>query len=102
MSDPSQLRIQCPECDAEILVDVATGTVITHRVPRKAPAGGKTLDGLLAGLEGERERRESVFEREKAAVADRERLLEEKFAAALRRAEEEDDDSPPVRPFDLD
>ena len=35
-------------------------------------------------------------------MADRERLLEEKFRAALQRAEEEPDDGPPPRPFDLD
>lgn len=35
-------------------------------------------------------------------MADRDRLLEEKFRAAMERAAEEPDEGPPKRPFDLD
>ena len=35
-------------------------------------------------------------------MADRDRVLDERFAEALRKAEEEPDDVPPPRPFDLD
>ena len=45
---------------------------------------------------------EETFEREVAAMKDRDRLLEEKFREALKRAEEEPEDVPPPRPWDLD
>ena len=38
---------------------------------------------------------------EKAAMADKDRILEEKFREAMKRAEEEPD-LPPKRPFDMD
>lgn len=66
-----------------------------------APAGGKDFDALLKGLDDDKARAEETFEREKAAFADRDRLLEEKFKEAMKRAEEEPD-LPPKRPFDFD
>ena len=42
-----------------------------------------------------------VFEREKAALEDKDRLMEEKFKEALKRAEETPDEEI-KRPFDLD
>ncbi|MCB1037875.1 MAG: hypothetical protein KDD47_28835, partial [Acidobacteria bacterium] len=62
----------------------------------------KDFDSLLAGIDDDKARAEQKFEREVAAMKDRDRLLEEKFKEALRRAEEEPDDVPPRRPFDLD
>ena len=45
---------------------------------------------------------DEIFEREKAALKDRDRLMDEKFKEAVKRAEEEPDTGRPVRPFDLD
>jgi hypothetical protein len=84
------------------VLDAATGEILSHRAAKRPPAGGKDFDALLAGLDEEKARAEDIFEREKAALKDRERLLEEKFKEAVRRAEEEPDDEPPRRPFDLD
>ena len=47
-------------------------------------------------------RADEIFEREKAAFADRERLMEEKFREALKRAEEDPSEGRPKRPFDRD
>lgn len=91
----------CPDCGAELVVDAATGTVLAHRTPKAPPAGGKSFDSLLADLDAQKARAEDLFEREKAAFADRDRLLEEKFREAMKRADEEPD-LPPKRPFDLD
>jgi hypothetical protein len=96
-----KLSLTCPDCGAEIVVDAATGAVLTHK-KRKAPlAGGHDFDALLKGLDEGKARAEELFEREKAAFADRDRLLEERFKEAMKRAEEEPD-LPPKRPFDLD
>ena len=94
--------MRCPECSCDLVVDAATGEVLSHKKSRDAPGGGKNFDALLAGLDEQKQRAEELVEREKAAFADRDRLLEEKFREALKRAEEEPGDAPPARPFDLD
>lgn len=102
MSDKTKLTLRCPECDAELVLDASTGEVLFHRKAKKGPEEGKDFDSLLAGLEKDKSRAEEIFEREKAAMKDRDRLLEEKFREALRRAEEEPEEEPPLRPMDLD
>ena len=102
MSVTRKLTVRCPECAAEMVVDVATGTVLAHKKAPEPLAGGKDFDSLLAGLDAGKARAEEVFEREKAAMADRGRLLDEKFSEALKRAHEDPDTGPPKRPFDLD
>ena len=85
-----------------MLIDAATGEILAHRNPKKPPAGGKDFESLLDDLDREKAEAENVFEREVAALKDRDRLLEEKFQEALKRAEEEPDDERPLRPIDLD
>jgi hypothetical protein len=100
--DHRKLTVRCPECSSELVVDAATGEVLSHRKAKQPPAGGKDFDALLKGLDEDKSRAEDIFQREVAAFKDRDRLLEEKFREAMRRAEEEPDEGPPVRPFDLD
>lgn len=102
MKPTRKLTLTCPDCGSELVVDAETGSVLSHRPKAEPVAGGKDFDSLLAGLDAGKARAEELFEREKAAMADRERLLEEKFQEALKRAEEEPDDGPPKRPWDLD
>ncbi len=97
-----RLHVRCPDCSTELVVDAETGKVLSHRSPKRAPAGGKDFDSLMRGLDESKARAEALFEQERAAMKDRQRLLDEKFEAALRRVEEEPDDTPPPRPFDLD
>jgi hypothetical protein len=97
-----RLHVRCPDCESELLVDAETGEVLSHRAPKQPLAGGKDFDSLMRGLDEGKARAEAVFEQEKAAMKDRQRLLDEKFDEALRRAREEPDDTPPKRPFDLD
>jgi hypothetical protein len=93
--------LACPECGAELVIDAETGALLGHRGAKSPPGGGRDFDALFADLDHQKARSEELFEREKAAFADRDRLLEEKFKEALKRAEEEPD-LPPKRPFDLD
>ena len=101
MSDSAKLTLRCPECEAHLVVDAATGEVLFHKKVKQPPAGGKDLDELLRDLKDEKTQAEELFEREVAALKDRDRLLEEKFEEALRRAEESPDERP-ARPFDFD
>lgn len=100
--DQNRLTVTCPGCAGELVVDRATGEVLFHKPAPRPLAGGKDFDSLLAGLDDQKARAEQLFEREKAAMKDRDRLLEEKFKEAMRRAAESPDDEPPQRPFDLD
>lgn len=102
MSEKGKLNLTCPECQCELVVDVATGQVLFHRAAKQPPAGGKDFDALLAGIDESKARADEVFQREVSALKDRDRILEEKFREALERAEKEPDDKPPIRPWDLD
>jgi hypothetical protein len=85
-----------------MVVDQATGTVLSHRAPKKPLAGGKDFDSLFAEMDAGKAQAEAAFEREKAAMKDHDRLLEEKFQEALRRAKEEPDEELGPRDFELD
>jgi len=101
MNAARKWNLTCPECGAELVVDAETGALIAHRAA-KAPSGAeKSFYALFADLDAQKARAEDLFEREKAAFDDRDRLLEEKFREAMKRADEEPD-LPPKRPFDLD
>jgi len=102
VSDSGKLTLRCPDCNSHLVVDSATGEVLSHRAPESPPAGGKDLAALLDDLDQQKEQAEDIFSREMEALKDQDRLLEDKFAEALKRAEEEPDDGPPLRPFDLD
>jgi hypothetical protein len=102
VSETRKLTVRCPDCSSDLIVDAETGEVLSHRKAKQPLAGGKDFDALLKGLDEDKSRAEDVFQREVAAMKDRDRLLEEKFREAMRRAEEEPDEGPPRRPFDLD
>lgn len=102
MARPRNFTLRCPECDGHLVIDSATGEVLAHRPAKQPLAGGKDFDALLDDLDRDKAEAEEVFEREVAAMKDRDRLLEEKFQQALKRAEEEPDDGPYPRPIDLD
>ena len=102
MPDARQLPIVCPECQAHLKVDAATGEVLFHKPAKKPAADGRDFDELLDELKAEKSQAEEIFEREVAAMQNRDRLLEQKFKEALRHAEESPEDEPPPRPFELD
>ncbi len=102
MTDDKSLKLSCPECSAELVVDAATGQILYHKKIDRGPAGGRTLESLMQEAEESRNRSEDIFEREKAALKDSDRLLEQKFDEAMSRAAEIDDDQPLIRDFDLD
>lgn len=84
-----------------MVVDAATGSILSHRKADRPEAPEKDFDALFADLDSQKARAEEMFEREKAAFEDRDRLLEEKFKEAVKRAEDEPD-LPRKRPFDFD
>ncbi len=97
-----KLTLRCPDCNSELVIDSATGEILSHKKAKQPIAGGKDFDALLKGLDEDKSKAEDIFQREVAAMKDRDRLMEEKFREAMRRAEEDPDKGPPRRPFDLD
>ncbi len=102
VSDSENLKVECPICRGELVVDVASGRVLLHKEAPEPVAGGHSFDDLLAEVDSSKQRADEVFAREMNALEDRDRLMEEKFRAALEKAEQEPEDEPPVRPWDLD
>ncbi|HTQ78887.1 MAG TPA: hypothetical protein VMM92_02740, partial [Thermoanaerobaculia bacterium] len=86
MAETRKLTLRCPDCGSDLVVDAATGEVLSHKKPKPAPAGGRDLASLLQDLDRDKAKAEDVFQREVAAMKDRDRLLEEKFREALKRA----------------
>lgn len=97
-----RLTLRCPHCHGEMVVDRETGAILSHRAAQAPPGGGKSFDDLFADLDRQKHRAEALFEQEKAAMKDRDRILDERFKQAVERAGDLDDDTPPPRPFDLD
>lgn len=95
---PDRFTVLCPGCQAELVVDPASGTVLWHEsVPPPAPP---SLDDLVKHQETKRQEVADRFERERRALNDRGRVLDEKVKEALKRVDPSA--PPPIRPIDLD
>ena len=96
----SRLEVVCPCCAATILVDRATGVVISHEA-KKDPKGSGSIADIMKDLAAKKESSEKLFAREMSSMKDRERLLDEKLQEAVRKAKESKDEKP-LRPIDLE
>jgi hypothetical protein len=91
-------EIQCPCCEATIVIDRISGEILFHKVKEKQTTG--TLESMVAGLESQKSEAAKRFEKQLESQKDRARILEEKFKEALQRAEQSDDKY--VNPLDMD
>jgi len=82
-------EIQCPCCEATIVVDRLSGEVLLHKA-KEVKAGG-SLESMVAGLETQKSEAAKRFEKNLESQKDRSRILEEKFKEALERAEKSDE-----------
>ncbi len=98
MAKSGKVTVNCPDCGSELVIDTKTGKILFHKEAKREL---KDFDSLLKGLDEQKEKAADVFEREKAALEDKDRLMEEKFKEAMKRAEETPDEDI-RRPFDLD
>lgn len=93
-------EVACPDCGAMLVIDAATGHLITHTpAPRK-----RTFEDLETAAKAMRERderAESIFRQSVDAEKNKADLLEKKFAEALRKAKDAPEGKP-LREFDLD
>jgi predicted nucleotide-binding protein (sugar kinase/HSP70/actin superfamily) len=95
----SNFEINCPCCEALIVIDGTSGEILLHK-PK--PSGtGKSFEEMLGQLSASKTEMEKKFEKGLESQRDRSRILEEKFKEAMKRAESEPD-KPRVNPMDLD
>ena len=93
-------EVACPDCGAMLVIDAATGLLISHTTaPRK-----RTFEDLATAAQAIRdqdERKESIFRQSMDAERNKEDLMEKRFAEALRKAKDAPEGKP-LREFDLD
>ena len=93
-------EVACPDCGAMIIIDAATGVVVSHTpAPRKRMF--EDLETAAKAMRERDERAESIFRQSVDAEKNKEDLFEKKFAEALRKAKDAPEGKP-LREFDLD
>ncbi|MDT7602441.1 MAG: hypothetical protein QOF61_438 [Acidobacteriota bacterium] len=98
MTDTARFTIICPCCEAMLVIDAQTGTLLSHEEKAKPLA---SFEEMAKDMERQKQTRDQLFAQEMGSVKDRERLLEEKFREALKRADK-DKDKVYRNPLDLD
>ena len=62
MSGDTKLRLSCPQCHADLVVDAATGQLLFHQKAVEPIAGGATLESLMEDMKAEKTRAVSCLE----------------------------------------
>jgi len=91
-------EIQCPCCEATIVIDRVTGEILLHKAKEKK--SNQSLESMVSNLQTQKSEMEKFFEKQIESQKDRSRILEEKFKEAMQRADKSD--KPLVNPLDLD
>ena len=90
----SEIEVECPCCDAVLVIDTNLRRVVSHRVPER---GDKPeLNDATRILEAEAARRESLFDQSVEAEKTRDDALTRRFEEALKKARHE----PVTRPVE--
>ena len=95
----SELEIQCPCCNALLVIDTNLGRVISHKAPERGDKPELTEATRI--LAEDAKRREALFEQSFEAEKTRGDALSRRFEEALKQAKEEPV-TKPMRDFDLD
>jgi len=91
-------EIQCPCCEALIVIDRLSGEVLLHKAKEKK--SGQSLESMVSNLQTQKSEMEKFFEKQIESQKDRSRILEEKFKEAMQRADKSE--KPLINPLDLD
>jgi len=95
----SELEVQCPCCQATLVIDLNLGRVISHREPERADR--PELSDAQRILAEEARRREAIFQQSFESERTRGDALARRFEEALKQAHTEPI-TKPTRDFDLD
>ena len=95
----SEIEVQCPCCQATLVIDTNLRRVVRHHEPDR---GDKPeLSNAQRILADEAARREALFEQSFHAEQNRDDALTRRFEEALKQAKQEPI-TKPMRDFDLD
>jgi hypothetical protein len=97
---PVSVEVECPCCQAKLVVDRELGVVLSHTPPPKAPSS-VDLDDTARLLREQAERVEAKFKLSVEAERMKDDVLERKFAEGLKKAKDQPVEKP-LRDFDLD
>jgi len=95
----SEIELQCPCCNAVLVVDTNLRRIVAHHVPERSDK--PELDNAARILAAEDARRESLFAQSVEAEKSRDDVLARRFEEALKQARTEPV-TRPARDFDLD
>ena len=98
MSDTDKWRIQCPHCEAQLIIDQKTGAILRSEAKPTKPTA--SLQEMVRRLDDRRQATTERVQQEQQALKDRSRLLEEKVKESMKHVDP--DAKPPLRPIDLD
>src|SRR5215470_16725155 len=101
MPKASLLKITCPCCQATLFVDPETSAVIRYEEHVK-PREIEDMEQAVQRFRGEKDRRDSAFEKSVAEHKSHKDVLAKKFDEMLRVARENPDAPPPKRDIDFD
>ena len=91
-------EIQCPCCEAQIIIDRLSGEILLHKAKEKK--SNQSLESMVSNLQTQKSEMEKFFEKQIESQKDRSRILEERFKEAMERADKSD--KRPINPMDLD
>jgi len=97
---PKSVELECPCCQAKLIVDRELGVVLSHTPPPKPPSS-VDLDDTARLLREQAERVEAKFKLSVEAERMKDDVLERKFAEGLKKAKDQPVEKP-LRDFDLD
>lgn len=84
-----EMRVQCPCCEAELVIDVLTHKVLRHK--EKGQSAGATWGVASERLRERQEQGLGAFEDSLSAEKTRSRDLDDLFNEARKRAAEDED-----------
>ena len=99
MPNEETFSVQCPCCQAELVIDSGTRSILHHKLP-EAPAPITDLAAEVRKLRGAGAEREQIFQRSLEAERTREERMDRKFDELLRRAKESSTGKP-LKDIDL-
>ena len=91
-------EIQCPCCEALIVIDRLSGEVLLHKAKEKK--SNQSIESMVASLQTQKSEMDKFFDKQIESQKDRARILEEKFKEAMERADKSE--KPLINPMDLD
>lgn len=92
-----KLRVTCPCCGAQLMIEAGSGAVLHAEKPREKKA---SFEEMLGEFRKKKEHTEEAFQKAFEDEKRRKEALEQKFEHARKHADELPE--PPPKPFDLD